>query len=118
MRKWIAMTTFMVASMGMMQGTAHAWHVIGTFYCDANLNGVIDSGDLPVSGLTVTVTGVGNSFTGSYVSGELYGAGTWVVALPDTPGTYKVSVAGNTSPIISPTTMTFSLTNENFATRF
>jgi hypothetical protein len=112
------MTTFMVASMGMMQGTAQAWHVIGTIYCDANLNGVIDSGDLPVSGLTVTVTGVDNSFTGSYVAGELYGAGTWVVSLPDTPGTYKVSVAGNTSPIINPTTMTFSLTWENFATRF
>ena len=110
MKKLIAMAAFMVASMGLMEGTALAWHVQGTVYCDANLNGIIDAGDLPVSGLTVTVSGGG--FTGSDTTGN-YGAGSWAVFLPDTPGSYKITLTGNTSPIISPTSLNFSTTADN-----
>jgi hypothetical protein len=111
MRKLIAMAAFMVASVAMMEGTAQAWHVMGTVYCDANLNGVIDEGDLPVSGLTVTVTGTsGTSFTGSDTTGN-YGAGAWAVFVLDTPGSYKITLTGNASPVISPASLTFSLTD-------
>jgi hypothetical protein len=112
MKRLIAMAAFTVASLGLMEGTALAWHVTGTVYCDANLNGVIDAGDLPVSGLTVTVTGVGNSFSGSDTTGN-YGAGSWAVFLPDTPGNYKITLTGNTSPIISPASLNFSTTADN-----
>ena len=111
MRKWIAMAAFMVASVAAMEGTAQAWHVTGTVYCDANLNGVIDEGDLPVSGLTVTVTGTGGTtFTGSDTTGN-YGAGSWAVFVLDSPGSYKITLTGNTTPVISPTSLTFSLTD-------
>ena len=112
MRKLIAMAVFTVASLGLMEGTAQAWHVRGTIYCDVNLNGVIDSGDLPLSGLTVTVTGGG--FTGSDTTGN-YGSGAWAVFLPDTPATYTIAVTGNSAPIISPTSLTFSTTAANNA---
>src|SRR5687768_2952107 len=112
MRKLIAMAAFTLASLGLMEGTALAWHVTGTVYCDVNLNGVIDAGDLPVSGLTVTVTGVGNSFSGSDSTGN-YGAGSWAVFLPDVPGDYKITLTGNTSPIIFPGSLNFSTTADN-----
>ena len=101
MKRWIGVLTFVLASVGVLEGTAQAWHVQGVVYCDANLNGVIDAGDLPVSGLTVTVTGGG--FTGTATTGD-YGAGAYAIFLPDTPGSYKISISGNTSPVISPST--------------
>jgi hypothetical protein len=113
MKKLIAIAAFMAASVGMMEGTAQAWHVIGNVYCDANLNGVIDAGDLPVSGVTVTVAG--GAFTGTDTTGN-YGAGGWAVFLPDAPGSYQITLAGNTSPVISPT-LTFSLTDDVTSTR-
>jgi len=117
MRKLIAMTAFMVASVAMMEGTALAWHVQGTVYCDANLNGVIDAGDLPVSGLTVTVTGTsGTSFTGSDTTGN-YGAGSWAVFVLDSPGSYKITLSGNASPIISPSSLNFTLTADVTSTK-
>jgi len=112
MKKLIAMAAFMVASMGLMEGTALAWHVRGTIYCDVNLNGVIDSGDLPLSGLTVTVSGGG--FTGSDTTGN-YGAGAWAVFLPDTPATYTIAVTGASAPVISPTSLSFTTSAANNA---
>ena len=114
MRKWIAMLTFAAASVG-LGGTAQAWHVKGTVYCDSNLNGVIDSGDLPVGGLTVTVTGSG--FTGTATTGDA-GPGAYQITLPDVPGSFTINLAGNTSPIISPAPIpyTFDTFTQDFVT--
>ena len=108
MRKSIVVVAVMAGSIGLMEGSALAWGVAGAVYCDANLNGVIDEGDVPVGGLVVTVKGSDNSFTGTT---QTAASGAWALTLPAAPGAYTVTISGNTAPVISPTFPSFTLTN-------
>ena len=77
--------------MGMIlsASAAQAWHVDGYVRCDANGNGVIDTGDLPLGGVVVTVVGTSLPFTASTTTDS---AGAYRVNLPDIPGGFTVSI--------------------------
>src|SRR5436853_3576088 len=61
---------------------ARAWIKVGNVYCDANTNGVIDSGDAPVQSVLVVVTNVSGTFSNaSWTTAE----GLFVIGLPDQP---------------------------------
>jgi hypothetical protein len=62
--------------------TSNAWFKFGTVYCDANTNGIIDTGDVPVQSVLVVVTNQSGSFsnaTWTDINGQ------FLVALPDVP---------------------------------
>ncbi len=64
-------------------GTAYAWHIQGTVRCEQN--------GLPLGNVIVDVNGSSTTgpFQGSAVTAD---DGTYVVALPDTPGSYDVTL--------------------------
>src|SRR5260370_11226545 len=74
-------------------GTAHAWQASGTVLCDVNQNGVIDSSDLPLSGVEADVKSA--TFSGF---GTTDSAGHFALALPDTPDTYTETLNPATLP--------------------
>jgi hypothetical protein len=61
---------------------ANAWLKFGVVYCDANTNGLIDAGDVPVQSVLVVVTNTSGAFSNaSWTTAE----GVFLVQLPDSP---------------------------------
>src|SRR6476659_2230449 len=58
---------------------AIAGTVSGFVFCDANQNGVIDSGDVPIAGVQVVVKGLVGSFSATTTSA---GDGSFSVQIP------------------------------------
>ena len=83
--------TFIFGANG-LSGSSALGDVFGTAFVDANRNGGLDSGEMPLAGVTLTVTGtdvLGNPVTRTVVTD---GAGAYdVTALPR--GTYTISAA-------------------------
>src|SRR5947207_9252017 len=74
---------------------SQAWIKVGHVYCDANTNGTIDAGDLPVQSVLVVVTNVSGTFSNaSWTTAE----GQFLVALPDAPDQYVDFVHPQTVP--------------------
>lgn len=68
---------------------------IGNVYCDANTNGIIDNGDLPVQSVLVVVTNTSGTFSNaSWTTAE----GIYVIGLSNTPDTYIDFVLPATLP--------------------
>src|SRR5579859_4392769 len=65
--------------------TSHAWQNMGHVYWDANGNGVIDSGDVPVRSVLVVVTNVSGTFSNANWT---TGNGFFIMELPAGPGSY------------------------------
>jgi len=65
--------------------SSYAWLKFGTVYCDANTNGVIDTGDLPVQSVLVVVTNVSGTFSNAtWTSAQ----GQFLIQLPDVQDQY------------------------------
>ncbi len=96
-------------------GNVLAWNASGKVGCDVNANGVPDSGDVPLVGVTVTITrtdGPGGPFTGTTDS-----SGAYLIALPDFPASYTMTLGPGLpldAQFISPASnsVPFSLTFE------
>ena len=95
-----------IAALAIQVNAAYAWHVAGFVRCDANLNGVTDSGDLPLAGITVQVTGVSMVFS---ASGTTDSGGAFEIDLPNVPASFVVTISGAPGPVISPA-LPFSFT--------
>ena len=65
--------------------TSHAWQNMGYVYWDANGNGIIDSGDVPVRSVLVVVTNVSGTFSNANWT---TGNGFFIMELPGGPGSY------------------------------
>jgi len=100
----------------------YGWHKSGTVFLDANGNGMVDSGDTPVAGVGVVVTGP-NDFWGHDVTAS---DGSFYIELLDVPATYTAYLDPETLPsgTIAPAEETFSTTdsmpsieNNNFLIR-
>src|SRR2546425_960190 len=76
-------------------GTAQAWQASGTVLCDVNQNGLIDSTDLPLSGVEAHVQNMTATFSGF---GTTDSAGHFALALLDTPDTYTETLNPATLP--------------------
>src|SRR5437588_13115276 len=70
---------------GASTATSHAWQKMGHVYCDANRNGVIDSGDVPMPGLLVVVTNVSGTFSNASWTGN---DGFFIMQLPSRADSY------------------------------
>src|SRR4051812_31044654 len=84
----------------------------GHVYCDANTNGIIDTGDLPVQSVLVAVTNLSGTFSNAtWTSAE----GAFLIQLPPTPDVYVdfvvAATAGGGTTAILPPFNTFSVTN-------
>ena len=74
---------------------SNAWHKLGTVYCDANTNGIIDTGDTPVQGVLVVVTNLSGSFSNaSWTLSD----GSFVIDLQDEPDLYVDYIHPSTLP--------------------
>jgi hypothetical protein len=81
--------------------SAYAWHIGGYVRCDANNNGLVDDGDLPLAGVTVTIKGV--SVATFEASGATGADGKFAIGVLDFPASYTVTVAvPNGATVISP----------------
>lgn len=99
MKHWLKIAGFVVAAIAIQANAANAWHIGGFVRCDANLNGVVDDGDLPLPGVTVRVTGVSAPFSVELTTSE---SGHFYTNLPDVPGSYTITLVTPPSPVISP----------------
>src|SRR5215475_12233891 len=92
---------------------SHAWTKLGNVFCDANTNGIIDTGDSPVQSVLVVVTNTSGTFSNaSWTTAE----GFFIVGLPEVPDTYVDFILAATLPegttAVLPVFNTFTVTNE------
>lgn len=87
---------------------------VGSVFCDANTNGIIDTGDFPVGGLLVVVTNTSGTFSNASLTTA---HGSFVVELPDTNDTYIDFILATTLPAgtlaVLPPFGTFSIDTNN-----
>ncbi len=76
-------------------GSAEAWDASGHLYCDANQSRTIDPLDQPLEGVIVSVDSTTGPFTGSDTTKS---DGSFFIALPDTPDSYKEFIDEATLP--------------------
>ena len=88
MKQWLR-TAVIGSILVLSANTAQAWHVDGYVRCDANGNGQVDDGDLPLGGVTLTVNGTSLTFTATVTT---TGDGAYRVNLPDVPGTFTIEL--------------------------
>jgi hypothetical protein len=81
--------------------SAYAWHIGGYVRCDANKNGLVDDGDLPLAGVTVTINGVSMpSFEGIGATGA---DGKFAIPVLDVAASYTVTITlPNGATVLSP----------------
>lgn len=80
--------------------SAFAWHLGGYVRCDANGNGVVDDGDLPLAGVTVTVRGTNVTFESVGATGA---DGKFQIRVLDVPASYTITIDGpNGATVLSP----------------
>lgn len=89
----------MLASIVLMPNAAHAWYVEGRVLCDTNNSGTIDAGDLPLAGITVTVAGVGFTFS---ATGTTDASGKFLIELSEFHSHYSMTINSNGAPVRSP----------------
>jgi len=79
---------------------AYAWHADGRVVCDSNQNGLIDSTDLPLANVRVTVVSTGKPyFDGTMTRTVLTdSAGNYIIELPDGDTTFNISLDVATLP--------------------
>lgn len=75
--------------------TSQAWFAVGSVYCDANTDGVIDAGDFPVPSVLVVVTNASGTFSNANWTTV---QGRFVVQLPAGADTYVGFILGATLP--------------------
>src|SRR5688500_4812086 len=90
MKQAVRIVGIAIAVLTLGASAAQAWNVRGHVRCDANGNGVADDGDLPLSGLVVTVNGVSQPY---FYWNHTDAAGFYVIPLLDVPASYTISVA-------------------------
>jgi hypothetical protein len=93
---------------GASQVSSEAWFKFGTVYCDANTNGIIDTGDVPVVSVLVVVTNSSGTFSNAdWTAAD----GTFLIELPDAPDMYFDYINPDTLPAgtvsVSPDLATF-----------
>ena len=97
---------------------ASAWHAEGCVYCDANVNGELDEGDIAWSGVGVNVENA------ELFSGTTDETGCFYIRLPDVDDDYTESLDRTTLPddatILPDDTNnhSFTLTREPYESRF
>ncbi len=107
-RKVLPIAIAVLAIAALSAQPAQAWYVKGYVYCDQNGSGAGDTGDLPLPGITITVTGTSLVFSGTATTDA---GGQYYVDLPDLPGTYTVSAtAPNGATALAPTTNPATIT--------
>ena len=84
-----------VVGLFVLTAPAWAWHVEGCVYCDANGNGVIDSGDIALPNVGVTVTAA----DGTVRVGKTDANGCYWIDLSEDDATYVVTLDPNTVPV-------------------
>lgn len=94
-----------------------AWLKTGTVFCDANTNGIIDTGDVPVQSVLVMVTNTSGTFSNaSFTTAE----GVFLVELQSFPDTYVDFIVPETLPpgttAVLPPFNTFTITNATTVT--
>src|SRR5687768_15982270 len=87
MKRWSVVAALVVASVGLLQGTAEAWSVSGVVLCDANGNGIADAGDLPLAGISIRIVAAGIDQTVVTDAG-----GAYFATLYDTDQTVSVTI--------------------------
>ena len=102
----IGVTALLVA---LSANSAYAWGAKGTVRCDANGNGIVDDGDLPLPGIAVTV--VEGSVTIGTVMTEANGS--FAIGLPDRPGSFSISIVPPTgASVVGSNPVAFATTGE------
>jgi hypothetical protein len=91
---------------------SHAWVKQGNVFCDANVNGIIDTGDVPVQSVLVVVTNTSGTFSNAnWTTAE----GLFVIELQSFPDTYVDFILPETLPpgttAVLPPFNTFTATN-------
>lgn len=88
----------------------YAWHKSGKVFCDSNLSGVVDEGDIPVADVVVVVKGL-NGFQASATTDA---NGAFYITLLDVPATYTAYLDKSTLPkgttAVAPDPETFETT--------
>jgi hypothetical protein len=98
MKKWSVVVALALASVALTADRADAWHAEGTVLCDANGNGIADTGDLPLAGISVRIVGPG----GVDVTVTTDEAGRYFAQLSEDGGTVTVTVGNAPAAIIGP----------------
>jgi hypothetical protein len=105
--------------------TSHAWDTGGFVLCDANGNGQIDSGDVPMPGVLIVITNISGTYSNA-LSFTTTPEGGFIIELPPIPDTYVETLHPLTLPadavVISPAggayTFTFDATAQHFLGNF
>jgi len=97
MKKWSVLAALVVTSIALTADNAAAWHAEGTVLCDANGNGIADTGDLPLAGISVRIVGLGIDTTVVTDAG-----GTYFAQLPDSDGLVTVTIGTTPAAVIGP----------------
>lgn len=75
---------------------SYAWFKVGHVYCDANTNGIIDAGDLPVPSVLVVVTNTSGTFSNAnWTTAD----GSFVVQLPSVADAYVDFILSDSLPL-------------------
>lgn len=107
---------FWLAGSLILSSQAYGWHIAGQVFCDANLNGIYDSGDTLLSGVGVEMTKDGYVLTDvTDADGRFFVDIQAAVGNAEAPGDWTVSIADGLSAeatILAPAggTLTYALT--------
>ena len=69
-----------------------AHHISGTVYCDQDLDGTIDTGDTPISGIDILITSLDGQTAGQTFSQSTDGSGSYNIGLPTRSDHYRVEI--------------------------
>ncbi len=90
--------TSLMLSLGLLAGAleSKAWFDYGVVYCDANTNGVMDLGDVPVPSVLVAVTNLSGTYSNaSWTTAE----GEFLIDIPATVDSYIDYIVPETLPV-------------------
>jgi hypothetical protein len=110
MKKWSVVVALALASVALTADRADAWHAEGTVLCDANGNGIADTGDLPLAGISVRIVGPGVDTT--VVTDA---AGAFFAQLTDSDGPVTVTIGNTPAAVIGPTQISANVSGINFS---
>lgn len=86
---------FVAAVCLIIAAPAFAWHSSGCVYCDANGNGIFDTGDIPLAGVTVKIRNEAGTYSATAVTDS---SGCFYIRLPDIVDTYIQTLDTSTLP--------------------
>ena len=93
------LNTLGAAVLLLLSTNAMAWHIAGHVYCDSNLNGVFDEGDVPIEGATVRISrDDGQTLFGDTNADGSYYIDIYPVLFEDSPGEWTVEIIAGLNP--------------------